>query len=371
MKKLMLFLVIVLVGWNLGKGEVWSGERVEAKQPEVEVVFCLDTTGSMSGLIEGAKQKIWFIANEIVKGNPTPHLRIGLVGYRDRGDEYVTRVFPLSNDLDGVFENLMSFQAQGGGDTPEHVNKALYDALHRINWSENKETLKIIFLVGDAPPHMDYQDGFDYRKICQEAVKKDIVINTVQCGNIPSTRKFWEEIARRGEGKYARISQSGGMRVVSTPMDEELARLSSLLEESVVPYGKPEERERFLARKEMVGALSPSIAGERAAYKTRDRTLSVYDLVEAVRKNKVRLEDLKEEELLPIMRKMSLEEKRAYISQKDKEREEIKVRIEKLSKERSNYLAKRLKEVSRKDSFDQKVLEFIKEEASRKGISYP
>ena len=58
--------------------------------PKVDVVFVLDTTGSMGGLIEGAKLKIWSIANSIVGGEPTPDLRVGLVGYRDVGDEYVT-----------------------------------------------------------------------------------------------------------------------------------------------------------------------------------------------------------------------------------------------------------------------------------------
>jgi len=52
----------------------------------------LDTTGSMGGLIEGAKQKIWSIANEMISAQPTPELKLGLIGYRDRGDEYVVKI---------------------------------------------------------------------------------------------------------------------------------------------------------------------------------------------------------------------------------------------------------------------------------------
>src|SRR5437870_732818 len=62
-------------------------------RPEVEVVFCLDTTGSMGGLIDAAKKKIWSISNQISSGNPTPHVKIGLVAFRDRGDDYITKVF--------------------------------------------------------------------------------------------------------------------------------------------------------------------------------------------------------------------------------------------------------------------------------------
>ena len=64
----------------------------DTNSPRVEVAFVLDTTGSMSGLLEGAKAKIWDIANVIVSAEPTPDVRFGLVGYRDRGDTYITQV---------------------------------------------------------------------------------------------------------------------------------------------------------------------------------------------------------------------------------------------------------------------------------------
>jgi len=122
----------------------------------IEVCFVLDTTGSMSGLIEGAKAKIWAIANQVVKQKPTPDVKFALIGYRDRGDAYVTQRFDLTDDLDAVFKNLSAFRADGGGDEPESVNQALDEAVNKIAWSPDRAVLKIIFLVGDAPPHMDY-----------------------------------------------------------------------------------------------------------------------------------------------------------------------------------------------------------------------
>src|SRR5438093_7085842 len=121
------------------------------RPPRVEVTFVLDTTGSMGGLIEGAKRRIWSIARRIGEGRPRPDLRIALVGYRDLGDEYVTRVHDLSGDMDEVYQNLAAFQAGGGGDTPEHVSRALHDAVHRVSWSQGAG-LRVIFLAGDAPP---------------------------------------------------------------------------------------------------------------------------------------------------------------------------------------------------------------------------
>jgi len=156
------------------------------KVPNIEVCFVLDTTGSMSGLIQGAKDKIWSIANELVMSKPSPTLQFGLVGYRDRGDAYITKVSDLSDDLDSIHTKLMAFSADGGGDGPESVNQSLHEAVTKMSWSKDDEVLKIIFLVGDAPPHMDY-DEVQYPEICELAMKKDLVINTIQCGTMSST----------------------------------------------------------------------------------------------------------------------------------------------------------------------------------------
>src|SRR2546427_10012659 len=101
-----------------------------ARPPRVEVAFVLDTTGSMGGLIDGAKRRIWSIARRIGEGRPRPDLRIALVGYRDLGDEYVTRVHDLSGDMDEGYQNLPALTAHGGGGTPEHVSRALPDSVH-------------------------------------------------------------------------------------------------------------------------------------------------------------------------------------------------------------------------------------------------
>src|SRR5881296_1294635 len=103
-----------------------------AKKPQIEVVFCLDTTGSMGGLIDGAKAKIWAICNQIAGGKPTPDLKVGLVAFRDRGDEYVTKVFDLTDDLDAIYSDLKKFKAAGGGDIPESVNQALDDSVNKV-----------------------------------------------------------------------------------------------------------------------------------------------------------------------------------------------------------------------------------------------
>jgi hypothetical protein len=160
-----------------------------------EVCFVLDTTGSMSGLLEGAKRRIWAIVNELTvaeAGKPRPRLRIGLVAYRDRGDVYIAQVTDLSDDLDAIYLKLSAFRAEGGGDEPESVNQALADAVAKLRWSQDRSTVKTIFLVGDSPPHMDYADDVKYPVTCIAAVTRGIVINALQCGNTRVTTPVWQ-----------------------------------------------------------------------------------------------------------------------------------------------------------------------------------
>ena len=169
--------------------------RKPAKQ-RIEVCFVLDTTGSMGGLIAGAKAKIWSMANDIVSAKPTPEVRFALIAYRDRGDDYVTKITALTDDLDAVYAELNKFQAAGGGDGPESVGRALDESVKKIEWTKDKGVLKIIYLVGDAPPHF-YKDEPDWKNVCTEAVKGDLIINTVQCGGDAETTRVWKEIADR------------------------------------------------------------------------------------------------------------------------------------------------------------------------------
>src|SRR5688572_25755260 len=118
----------------------------------LEMVFVLDTTGSMGGLIDGAKQRIWGIINDVMQKPSKPRVRVGLVAYRDNGDEYVTKVLPITEDLDKAYTTLMDYRADGGGDTPENVRRALADGVRNAGWSHARSNLaQIVFLVGDAP----------------------------------------------------------------------------------------------------------------------------------------------------------------------------------------------------------------------------
>ncbi len=239
MKKTTLLLSLLLASAAFADDKKPAKPAKDTKKPSIEICFVLDTTGSMSGLIAGAKQKIWSVANMMISGKPTPKIKIGLIGYRDKTDAYITKTYPLSEDIDDIYAKLTAFQAQGGGDTPEAVNQALHEAVHKMKWSKSRDVLKIIFLVGDAPPHMDYKQDVKYPVTCEQAAKADIIINTIQCGRMASTTPIWKEIAGKAEGKFNQILQDGGVLAMATPFDKEIARHNVALNATVTGYGTP------------------------------------------------------------------------------------------------------------------------------------
>lgn len=343
-----------------------------AGAPRIEVCFVLDTTGSMGGLIEGAKLKIWSIANQMVSAKPTPRLKIALIGYRDRGDEYVTRIYDLSEDIDAVYANLQKFQAGGGGDTPESVNQALHEAVAKVAWSADRGVLKIIFLVGDCPPHMDYPDDVKYPKTCEAAVKKDLIINTVQCGNHGETTPVWQDIAGRAEGKFVAIGQSGDMQVVSTPMDAELAKLNAEVGRTLVPYGSERKRGEVVAKQAAAEAAAAPAAADRLAYNasTGKAVQGGGDLVDDLKDNRVKLEEVKADELPAEMKNLTKEQQAAYLKAKAEERQKVQARIAELVKKRQEYINEEMRKAAGKGGFDEQVRAIVTEQAKSKGIKY-
>lgn len=372
----------VICGWlvlSLGSFAATAAEE-QGKKPKVEVCFVLDTTGSMGGLIQGAKDKIWSIANEIVSGKPTPEVRMGLVGYRDRGDEYVTRISDLTNDLDEIYGKLTAFQAQGGGDSPESVNQALFEAVTKMTWSAGKDVLKIVFLVGDCPPHMDYQDDVKYPEICQQAMKRELVINTIQCGTDEATTPIWQEIARKAEGEYAAILQDGGTVAMATPFDADIARLNRDLSATVVGYGDAVAQGRVESRLGTVaGAKAESIA-DRAGFLMKTKAAPAApakvisgdeDLISLVGEGKVKLDAVDAKQLPAELQKLSPAEQKAAIEAKAQQRKELNAQMEELVKKRSSYVEeerKRMAKEGKKDGFDEKVKDMLRKQAAAKGI---
>jgi hypothetical protein len=342
-----------------------------AAKPRVEVTFVLDSTGSMGGLIEGARQKIWSIANSIVSRKPAPEVRIGLLTYRDRGDEYVTRRFDLTDDIDAVFKNLQTITADGGGDDPESVNQALHEAVTGMSWTADRKVLKIIFLVGDYPPHMNYTDDVKYPVTCREAAQRGLIIDTVQCGEVSETTAVWREIARLSEGSYVALAQSGNMTVISTPFDAEIARISEAIGSTVVAYGERESQEAAHSKVAKAAEAPAAVAADRAAFNLATGGKAIQgrgDLVADSAEGKVDVGGLKSDELPPEMRTMTLPQRAAYLAEQKGRREGFNQKLTELTQKRAAWLVqeqKRTESATGGDAFDTRVAEIISAQAAR------
>jgi len=350
--------------------------KIDQAKPTVEVAFILDTTGSMASLIEGAKRKIWSIATTIIDDNPGADIRMGLVAYRDIGDEYVTRRIELTTDIQDLYAQLLELRARGGGDWPESVNEALHEGITKLSWTSGPEVSRIVFLVGDAPPHMDYQQDMKYPQVLALAKQKDIVVNAVQAGEARDTLRVWREIAQMGDGEYIPIPQDGGkLVVIETPFDTEIIELQEKLNGTVIPYGPRHQRSSVEHKTRQAASAPKPAAADMAGYlNKRARTASAAeaitgsgDLVADVAAGRQQLSAVKDDELPDAFRTMKPEERQAAISRQMSDRKALNDRMTELVKKRDAFVAEQQKKqpVKAADSFDRAVQSTLKAQIKR------
>lgn len=172
-------------------------------RPQIDVVFVIDTTGSMDDEIEVVKTQVREMMTKVQSGQPQPYVRFGVVAYRDRGDSYVTKTFPLTADIATIQNAVSGLRAAGGGDTPESVNEALHVGLQEMNWNFDQNTKKVMFLIGDAGPHMDYPNDYNYKDEMVWARSKGIKVHTWGCSGITDCGEpQFREIAALGGGDF-------------------------------------------------------------------------------------------------------------------------------------------------------------------------
>lgn len=190
---------------------------VRDKLRAVDIVFTIDTTGSMEPSISEVRTKLQAFAQELAKSEVAPRLAFGIVAYRDHPPEdttYVTQVFQISADVVHVQKELGKLSATGGGDGPEAVLDGLHDALNKIKWREHSHN--VIVLVGDAPPHGTGSGGDHWPKGCpcgltiekitKQAEQRAATIFAVGVGNDAQMRSCFQKIAKPTGGEFVSLS---------------------------------------------------------------------------------------------------------------------------------------------------------------------
>ncbi|MBV7333071.1 VWA domain-containing protein [Chloroflexi bacterium TSY] len=192
---------------------------------QLDLLFLVDATGSMDDEIAKLKASMADIATQIDQLPEQPDVRYGLVHYRDRGDSYVVRSNDFTHNLNDFQRSLAALRANGGGDYPESVNEALHKAIHEMDWrtpERDGETLRLIVLVADAPPHLDYHwQRFSYDTDMIEAVGRGIKIFPVGASGLDDPGEYiFRQVAQFTGGKFVFLTYEDGDDPSSGPGTE-------------------------------------------------------------------------------------------------------------------------------------------------------
>jgi uncharacterized protein YegL len=158
------------------------------QRTKVDVLFLLDTTGSMGDEIDQLKGTIRTVADRLTSLPSNPDLRLGMTKYRDIGDAYLTDTTDFTSNINAFSETLNAARADGGGDTPEAVDEALASALSEPSW--RSDSIQLIFLVADAGPHIDRQVQEPYTTSMRKAAARGIKIFPVASSNSDDAAEF-------------------------------------------------------------------------------------------------------------------------------------------------------------------------------------
>jgi hypothetical protein len=168
----------------------------------LDILFLIDATGSMDDEINKLKASILQIAAQIDALPVRPAVRFAMVTYRDRGDTYISRVHDFTPDVHVFQDTLQRVRARGGGDYAESLNEALHRALHDVAW-RGGETVRLIFLVADAPPHLDYEQDFAYDEEIVEAVRRGVKIIPVASSGLDDQGEYiFRQLAQSTLGRF-------------------------------------------------------------------------------------------------------------------------------------------------------------------------
>ena len=190
----------LLVAGQANAVQVRLGAAVAPQRPRLDLVFMVDATGSMGDEIAKLKGSMRAMSQQISQLPGQPDLCYGLVAYRDRGDAFITRTHDFTDDL-GAFQAMLArVQAGGGGDTPEALNEALHEVVHRLDW--RADAARMVVMVADAPPHLDY-GGPQYDKDMQAALAKGIKLFAVGASGLDPVGEYvFRQMAQYTAGRF-------------------------------------------------------------------------------------------------------------------------------------------------------------------------
>jgi Mg-chelatase subunit ChlD len=343
-------------------------------RPHIEMAILLDTSGSMQGLIDQARTQLWKIVNEFAtaeRNGQKPDLKVAVYEYGKStlpaSENWVRLVVPLTDDLDTVSEKLFALDINGG---EEYCGAAIQRAVTELGWSKRPRDLKCIFIAGNEP---FTQGPIDYKKACAAAAAENITVSTIHCGDHEEgIQTAWAEGAKLADGSYMSINHNALVPDIKAPQDEELAKLNTELNKTYVAYGNKKVREEALDRQvaQDSNAEKANLAAQNSRIQFKASGLysnARWDLCDAYCEGKVKLEDLKDDELPDELKKLKPEERKAFIENMVAQRKNVQQQITKLAKDRDVYVANERKKLAADgdNTLDKAVIDAARQQAEK------
>lgn len=344
--------------------------------PVVQIAVLLDTSSSMSGLIEQAKTQLWKLVNEFISAKQdgkTPVVQVALYEYGksslEAREHWIRQIQPLTRDLDKVSEALFSLTTNGGD---EYCGAVIQRATLDLAWDANPKVYKAIFIAGNEP---FTQGPIDSKQSCKEAIAKGIIVNTIHCGGeAQGIAEHWNQGALLADGKYLVIDQNQAIVHIDAPQDAEIVKLNEALNKTYISYGTmaPAAKARQIAQdanaadKAASGAQVQRIVSKASA----NYCNTGWDLVDACKQKDFDITKVNDADLPEEMKKMSVEERKDYVAKKAAERGELQKKVMALNKEREAFVAAKRKESAKTDTLDTAMVKAVHTQAEKKGIAW-
>lgn len=343
------------------------------KEHYIKVALLLDTSNSMDGLIDQAKAQLWEIVNELSYAkcrNQRPNLEIALYEYGNdnlnASNGYIRKVLAFTDDLDDVSKELFSLTTNGGS---EFCGTVIQSSLMDLDWGNEADDLKMIFIAGNEP---FTQGKIDYRDAANQAKEKDVVVNTIFCGQYQhGVDTQWKAGAKLAYGDYMAIDHNQQTVHIDTPYDDTILQLNIKLNNTYVPYGKKGKAK--VAVQAQQDANAESYSKGNAVSRTVSKGSHMYknsswDLVDAEEEAGFSYDDLEEESLPEELQGMDKEELRSYIETQRAERSKIKQQIAQWDTKRREYIAQNKSDT--KNALEGAMIQAIKKQAGKKDYSW-
>ena len=371
---LLMFTGIVILSFTNAPKQAFS--TVKPAVPKIQAAILLDVSGSMDGLIEQAKAQLWNMVNTMGRatcdGSITPQIEIALYEYgrttNDVKAGYVKQINGFISDLDSLSQNLFSLKTNGGD---EYCGQVIFSSLNELKWDASPESYKVIFIAGNE----DFLQGsLHYTRACTEAKNKEVIVNTIYCGDkMQGIREHWNLAGECGNGSYTNINQNAKEPEIPTPYDSIIYALNDKLNGTYIAYGYggASYQKKQAVMDEANASMSRSAGLKRIQSKSNAAVYNnaQWDLVDAKDKGgDLALEKMDKKELPDSLKNKTTEELKKIVETKSKERSAVNAEIISLNKLRDAYIAaEKAKHATHNHAatLETEVEKIIKEQAKR------